>query len=129
MPSRENLNSALIVTQAGGEAAAHGAVWAHLLPPSKCPPTLAPLEQLLSLDRSAGAGPLEQQVSLCPASCCRSFQFPAVRSTEGGLVVSMRPAALVRFESLMSAGCWACAQRQQIMEIPVVWHSAHAMLP
>jgi hypothetical protein len=49
--------------QAGGESAADGAVWAHLLPAAKRPPTLPALEQLLLVpNTSSSLDACQQQV-------------------------------------------------------------------
>lgn len=48
--------------EAGGVAAAEGAVWGHLLPAAKRPPTLPALEQLLSVD--AATDDAAQQIML-----------------------------------------------------------------
>lgn len=70
--------------QEGGEAAAEGAMWAHLLPAAKRPPTLPALEQLLLVPDAPDAGgsldACQQQVRrLLPMRCgVHTSQLPAL---------------------------------------------------
>ena len=77
--------SVLDAVQEGGEAAAEGSVWAHLLPAAKRPPTLPALERLLLVPDAPDAGgsldACQQQVRRLLQISCEAMQVCCLRYT------------------------------------------------